>query len=111
MGRSDFQSRRRFFRHLAGACALIPAEYILGLFPSVDQQAAAYTLVRTPKTASEGAENPLGFSFVDVAPQAGLGNAVNIYGGVKTKRYLMDEMGCGAAFSTMIMTVGWIFSW
>jgi hypothetical protein len=40
----------------------------------------------------------LGFSFVDVAGEAGLGNALNVYGGVRTKRYLMDEMGCGVAF-------------
>jgi hypothetical protein len=33
-----------------------------------------------------------------VAAQAGLGKAVNVYGGVRTKRYLMDEMGCGVAF-------------
>ncbi len=41
---------------------------------------------------------PLGFSFVDVAAHAGLGKAINIYGGVKTKRLLLEEMGCGAAF-------------
>jgi hypothetical protein len=36
--------------------------------------------------------------LVDVAVQAGLGKAVNVYGGVRSKRYLMDEMGCGVAF-------------
>ena len=45
-----------------------------------------------------GTKPPLGFSIVDVGSQAGLGEAVNVYGGVRTKRYLIDEMGCGVAF-------------
>jgi len=40
----------------------------------------------------------LGFSLVDVASEAGLGEALNVYGGVRSNKYLLEEMGCGAAF-------------
>jgi hypothetical protein len=37
-------------------------------------------------------------TFVNVAAEAGLGNALNVYGGVTTKKYLIEEIGCGVAF-------------
>lgn len=40
----------------------------------------------------------LGLSLTDVAGEAGLGKAININGGATHKRYLLEEMGCGAAF-------------
>ena len=40
----------------------------------------------------------MGFSLVDVASEAGLGEALNVYGGVHINKYLLEEMGCGAAF-------------
>ncbi len=40
----------------------------------------------------------MGFSLVDVAFEAGLGEALNVYGGVHINKYLLEEMGCGAAF-------------
>lgn len=43
-------------------------------------------------------EEPRGVTVVDAAAEAGLSGAVNIYGGVKTKRYLLEEMGGGVAF-------------
>ncbi|MBZ5670548.1 MAG: CRTAC1 family protein [Acidobacteriia bacterium] len=91
-------SRREFLRFLAGCGAAIPAEHLLRLLPYREQQAAAGTLLAAPQTTARSVASPLGFSFLDVAAQAGLGKAVNIYGGVRNKRYLMDEMGCGAAF-------------
>jgi len=39
-----------------------------------------------------------GVTFTDVADAAGLSRAVNTFGGVKTKRYLIEETGCGVAF-------------
>jgi len=40
--------------------------------------------------------SPLGFSFTDIAPRAGL-TAKTIYGGERTNRYLLETTGCGAA--------------
>src|SRR5437667_5605581 len=59
------------------------------------------TLFRSLNSSSAGAadRNPgLGFSLVDVASEAGLGGALNVYGGVHNKKYLLEEMGCGVAF-------------
>lgn len=98
MRRRQLPSRREFFRLLAGSCSVIPAHYILGFFPSLKRQAAAGPLIRVPETSPKKADSPLGFSFVDVAAESGLGRAVDVYGGVQIKRYLLDEMGCGAAF-------------
>jgi hypothetical protein len=39
----------------------------------------------------------LGFSFTNVAQQAGL-TAVTVFGGQETNRYLLETTGCGAAF-------------
>jgi hypothetical protein len=39
-----------------------------------------------------------GISFVDVAKQAGLGNAIIVGGGTTEKKYLLETMGGGAAF-------------
>ncbi len=39
-----------------------------------------------------------GVSFVDVAREAGLGGAVLVGGGVRSKRYILEEMGGGVAF-------------
>jgi hypothetical protein len=40
---------------------------------------------------------PLGFSFADVARQAGL-DAVTVFGGQRENKYLLETTGCGAAF-------------
>ena len=41
-------------------------------------------------------DSPLGFSFTDVARQAGL-TATTVYGGQRTNRYLLETTGCGVA--------------
>jgi hypothetical protein len=40
---------------------------------------------------------PFGVSFVDVASQAGLPRPV-VYGGIETKKYIIETNGCGVAF-------------
>jgi enediyne biosynthesis protein E4 len=40
---------------------------------------------------------PLGFSFREVAVPSGL-DAVTVFGGRETNRYLLETTGCGAAF-------------
>ena len=40
---------------------------------------------------------PFPVQFTDVAAAAGLAKAQNTFGGVETKRFLLEEMGCGVA--------------
>ena len=44
-----------------------------------------------------GGSSPLRFSFTNVAARAGL-DALTVYGGRDTNRYLLETTGCGAAF-------------
>jgi hypothetical protein len=46
--------------------------------------------------ASVGAQETVGFSFTDIAREAGL-TAVTTYGGTKTNKYLLETTGCGVA--------------
>ena len=46
--------------------------------------------------AAAQAPPPLGFSFVDVAREAGL-TAKTVYGGERTNKYLLETTGCGVA--------------
>jgi hypothetical protein len=75
------KSRRDFLRLLscAGLGAVLPAAGGAG---STGQRRA----------------RRLGFTLIDVAAQAGLSHAINICGGIDTKRYLLEEFGCGVAF-------------
>lgn len=52
---------------------------------------------RNPPSGGKSSE-PLGFSLVDVAARAGLASAWNVFGGITSKRYLLEEIGCGVAF-------------
>jgi enediyne biosynthesis protein E4 len=53
-------------------------------------------LVALTAGARSQAAMPLGFSFTDVARQAGL-TAVTTYGGQRTNKYLLETTGCGVA--------------
>ena len=54
--------------------------------------------VATSRVESQVRKSPAGVSFVDVAKDAGLGDAVIVGGGVQSKRYILEEMGGGIAF-------------
>jgi hypothetical protein len=53
-------------------------------------------LVATATVLPARATTPLGFSFADVARDAGL-HIVTTYGGQKTNKYLLETTGCGVA--------------
>jgi len=57
--------------------------------------AAALAACRLP--AARGAAEPSRFQFVDVAAEAGLVHPI-VYGGVDTKKYILETNGCGIAF-------------
>jgi hypothetical protein len=50
------------------------------------------------RAGSKVTQTPAGVSFVDVAREAGLNGAVIVGGGVRSKRYILEEMGGGVAF-------------
>src|SRR5260370_39606302 len=89
-------SRRDCLRQLGRLGSLVPASVLLAGLPS------AAALQRSP--ASPGSRKPgsspnhvAGFQFTDVAAQAGLGGAINVFGTVAHKRWLLEETGCGVA--------------
>src|SRR5260370_1960392 len=89
-------SRRDFLRQLGRLGSLVTESVRLAGLPS------AAALQRSP--ASPGSRKPgsspnhvAGFQFTDVAAQAGLGGAINVFGTVAHKRWLLEETGCGVA--------------
>ncbi len=94
---NTLSSRRGFLRLLAGFAPPLPARIAASLLPAPRPQVAS---VRSPRRPSDPTHHaaPLGFKLTDVALEAGLGGALNVYGGVRSKRFLLDEMGCGVAF-------------
>lgn len=89
-------SRREFFREVARWGKIVPASILL---PGIGEAAALQKpAASAPTGRSEKALAPeAGFSFTDIAAQAGLSGAINVFGGVERKRYLLEEIGCGVA--------------
>jgi hypothetical protein len=91
---------RRMQRILAGAgflvLVVIVGSRLQGLgVPQRNPRPAAKVLA--PKPATMGA-TAAGTTFVDVAKDAGLADAVIVGGGKTSKKYLLEEMGGGVAF-------------
>ncbi len=89
---SAARSRRSFLRCLGGAGSLV-AGFLLG-----DRDRSDLTQLFCTPFSPRIQEAPPGAMFVDVAAEAGLNLAPNVYGGATSKRYLLEEMGGGAAF-------------
>ncbi|HEU4785975.1 MAG TPA: VCBS repeat-containing protein, partial [Gemmatimonadaceae bacterium] len=58
--------------------------------------AVAALSVAVVRTVPGRAPEDPGFSFVNIAREAGL-NAVTVYGGQRTNKYLLETTGCGVA--------------
>jgi enediyne biosynthesis protein E4 len=78
--------------------AMIPAGTIASQFALKESVAQAGPPLNplSPGTA-ERAAGP-GFNLLDVASRAGLDGALNVFGGIHSYKYLLEEMGCGVAF-------------
>ena len=86
-------SRRDFLRRLGSFGAVIPASALLtGIQQAIPLQKSPSASARR-KPDSNSAD----FNFTDVAVQAGLGGAINVFGGIARKRWLLEEIGCGVA--------------
>jgi enediyne biosynthesis protein E4 len=82
-------SRRTFVRVSLGSAISMAAE------PLLAQGVASHAAKPLPRLPPSG--RPFDAHFVDVASAAGL-HAPTIYGGVESKKYILESTGCGCAF-------------
>jgi hypothetical protein len=82
-------SRRDFVRLSLGSSVLLATENLLA------QGVSTHTAKALPRAAPSG--RPFHAHFVDIAAAAGL-TAPTIYGGVESKKYILEAIGCGCAF-------------
>src|SRR5262245_16185009 len=82
-------TRREFARLGIGSALAFAPERLLG------QGVSTHTAKPLARPAPSG--RPFNARFVDVAADAGL-RAPTIYGGVETKKYILESTGCGCAF-------------
>ena len=82
-------SRRAFVQLSLGSMFAATAERLLA------QGVATHTAKAIKRPAPSG--RPFNAHFVDVASAAGL-TAPTIYGGVESKKYILEATGCGCAF-------------
>ncbi len=82
-------TRRMFLEFSVGSAISFTAERILA------QGVATHKAKPVARPAPSG--HPFNARFVDVATSAGL-TAPTIYGGVESKKYILESTGCGCAF-------------
>jgi len=82
-------TRRGFMRLSLGSVVAATADRLLA------QGVATHTAKPVARAAPSG--RPFNARFVDVASAAGL-NTPTIYGGVESKKYILEATGCGCAF-------------
>jgi enediyne biosynthesis protein E4 len=82
-------NRRNFVRLSLGSAAALAADRLMA------QGVATHTVPAQKRPALSG--RPFHAHFTDIAKAAGLHQPV-IYGGVDTKKYILESLGCGCAF-------------
>src|ERR1700681_103491 len=82
-------TRRAFMGISLGSAITLSAERVLG------QGVAAHAAKPLARQAPSG--RPFNAHFVDVGAAAGL-HSPTIYGGVESKKYILESTGCGCAF-------------
>ena len=90
------RSRREFLHRFVQFGAVVPASVLLRGFSEI-AMAQKSQVVSGNRQRGSGTEPLSDFYFTDVTAQSGLSSAVNVYGGVSTKRSLLEEIGCGIA--------------
>jgi hypothetical protein len=89
-------SRRDFLRRMGRLWSVVPAATLLPGLPRVWGLEGSSTSLPRRKSATAAAPTP-GFTFTDIAAEAGLAGAVNVCGEATHKRYILEETGCGVA--------------
>ena len=91
-------SRRDFLRQTWRLGFAVPVSLLLpglgGLAAEAFQKPTGPSTLRKP---APGSATPAGFSFTDIAAKAGLGDAINVFGDITHKQYILEETGCGVA--------------
>jgi hypothetical protein len=98
-------SRRDFLGTVGRMGSILPVSSLLPKLPLMQ----ALQKPTTSTTKRHAATNPLpaaGFSFKEITKESGLTTAVNVFGGVARKEYILEETGCGVACSTTTRTDG-----
>ncbi|MGE5054138.1 MAG: CRTAC1 family protein [Acidobacteriota bacterium] len=89
------RTRREFLGAMGRLGSILP---ISALLPSARALEAAQKRPSLPANRKLPAKPAAaGFSFRDVAKEAGLAGAVNVFGGIERKQYILEETGCGVA--------------
>jgi hypothetical protein len=91
-------SRRRLFSSLGRACGVLSLDGLTRFVSPRGSGLCLEALLGQSLPAAASGSAPAGAAFVDVSRQAGLGAAWNQFGHPRDKRYLLEEMGGGAAF-------------
>jgi hypothetical protein len=91
---ATYLSRRDFLGTIGRLGSILPVSPLLSGLPALQA-------LQKPTTATkrrDAAPSPAaGFSFKDIAKESGLAAAVNVFGGVERKEYILEETGCGVA--------------
>jgi hypothetical protein len=91
-------SRRRFLNVVNRLGVCLSIERLAALFFGGGYARALSALPGQAREVAGAQASLFPVQFTDVAAAAGLSKAQNIFGGVETKRFLLEEMGCGVAF-------------
>lgn len=92
------KSRREFLRCLKNYGPIIPAAILASQILPRAMGSQATPLLNLSFAGNAKRNSRLGFALVDVASKSGLGGALNVCGGVRNTKYLLEETGCGVAF-------------
>ena len=87
-------SRRDFLRRLGRLGLVVPAAALVPGLPEIRAVQKSQSASANRKSAAASVE---GFSFTDIAAEAGLSGAINVFGDIARKQYILEETGCGVA--------------
>src|SRR5215831_534561 len=88
---SGSASRREFLSAMGRSALVLPFSSLVPGMSALQKETVPtrHKLANIPPAA--------GFSFTDISREAGLSGAVNVFGGVAKKQYILEETGCGVA--------------
>src|SRR5258708_17666061 len=88
-------SRRDFLGNMGRLGFILPVSSLLTELPWL--QALQKPTATTRRSTATNSAAVMGFLFKDIARESGLAAAVNVFGGVERKEYIIEETGCGVA--------------
>src|SRR5947208_4296068 len=89
-------SRREFLQRMGRLGTVAPAAALFPGLPGIWSLEGSSTSSTRRKSGTAAAPTA-GFTFTDIAAEAGLAGAVNVFGEATRKRYILEETGCGVA--------------